>query len=98
MSYFCYCPIWGHMDGCPLGSSGDITYTQHTISIPYFQTFDDNKGWICPKCDRAYSPSTPECYKCNDGISISGGNDFEISYDNDFYSQWSFTDTDLGHD
>lgn len=25
-----------------------------------------HKGWQCPKCDYVYSPSTSECYRCND--------------------------------
>ena len=24
-----------------------------------------NYGWQCPKCNRIYSPATPECYYCN---------------------------------
>ena len=22
------------------------------------------QGWVCPKCGRVYSPSTPMCYNC----------------------------------
>lgn len=25
----------------------------------------DSKGWICPKCGRVYSPSTPQCVYCS---------------------------------
>ena len=24
-----------------------------------------NKGWICPKCDKVYSPDVKECKDCN---------------------------------
>ena len=23
------------------------------------------RGWVCPKCGRIYSPSTPMCFYCN---------------------------------
>lgn len=25
----------------------------------------NNEGWICPKCGRVYSPTTPMCFYCN---------------------------------
>lgn len=28
--------------------------------------FAPNKGWVCPKCGRVYSPSTPMCWYCGD--------------------------------
>ena len=27
-----------------------------------------NNGWICPKCQRVYSPSTAECATCNQSL------------------------------
>lgn len=30
------------------------------------------KGWVCPKCDRVYSPFTPECLHCNNQNAQSG--------------------------
>ena len=30
-----------------------------------------DRGWICPKCGRVYSPSTSECWQCNNGWSSS---------------------------
>lgn len=30
------------------------------------------KGWVCPKCDRVYSPFTPECLHCNNRDAQSG--------------------------
>lgn len=30
------------------------------------------KGWICPKCGRVYSPSTSECFYCNNQNAQSG--------------------------
>lgn len=30
------------------------------------------KGWECPRCGRVYSPSTTECYHCNNR-HLSGG-------------------------
>lgn len=26
------------------------------------------KGWICPKCSKVYSPTTPECCDCNRSV------------------------------
>lgn len=23
------------------------------------------RGWVCPKCGRVYSPNTPMCFYCN---------------------------------
>ena len=41
------------------------------------------KGWICPKCGRVYSPSTPSCYYCGGNTEITtttnitvGGSDY----------------------
>ena len=25
---------------------------------------DAQRGWVCPKCGRVYSPNTPMCYYC----------------------------------
>lgn len=30
------------------------------------------RGWVCPKCGRIYSPSTPECFYCNNQNARSG--------------------------
>lgn len=30
------------------------------------------KGWVCPKCGRVYSPSTQECFYCNNQNAQSG--------------------------
>lgn len=26
------------------------------------------QGWACPKCNKVYSPSIMECYKCNSKV------------------------------
>lgn len=28
-------------------------------------------GWVCPKCGRIYSPSTPMCFYCNNTESTT---------------------------
>ncbi len=28
------------------------------------------QGWQCPVCKNIYSPTIPECYKCNGGTNI----------------------------
>ena len=33
--------------------------------FPYNDYFAP-KGWVCPKCGRVYSPSTPMCWYCGD--------------------------------
>lgn len=38
------------------------------------------QGWICPKCGRVYSPSTPMCYFCSG--NDSGGNQFTCGTSN----------------
>lgn len=30
------------------------------------------QGWQCPVCKRVYSPTTPMCYYCGNGITVSG--------------------------
>lgn len=29
------------------------------------------QGWICPKCGRVYSPTTPMCFYCGDETSTT---------------------------
>ena len=29
--------------------------------------FNAPQGWVCPKCGRVYSPSTPMCWYCGGG-------------------------------
>lgn len=26
------------------------------------------QGWVCPKCGRVFSPTTPMCYYCGNGV------------------------------
>ena len=28
-----------------------------------------NQGWVCPKCGRVYSPTTPMCYYCGNAVT-----------------------------
>ena len=28
------------------------------------------EGWQCPKCSRCYAPTTAECAKCNDAVTV----------------------------
>ena len=30
-----------------------------------------NYGWICPKCEKVYSPNIKECWRCNKEITIT---------------------------
>lgn len=30
-----------------------------------------NSGWMCPGCNRCYSPTTPQCFTCGQPISHS---------------------------
>ena len=32
--------------------------------------FGVKTGWICPKCNRVWSPDVLECWICNDQISL----------------------------
>lgn len=31
--------------------------------------YNYERGWVCPKCGRVYSPSNPSCASCNSHIS-----------------------------
>ncbi len=37
-------------------------------------TFESNKGWICPKCNRVLAPSCMECNHCNENKKESKEN------------------------
>lgn len=38
--------------------------------------FNDNRGWICPRCSRVYAPHVMTCWHCNhqieNGVTITG--------------------------
>ena len=34
------------------------------IGDSLFQNINYTTGWVCPKCGRVYSPSTPMCSHC----------------------------------
>ena len=38
---------------------------------PDYNGIDGSRGWVCPKCGRVYSPSTPMCSYCNNTESIT---------------------------
>lgn len=38
-----------------------VLFPTHVQLYPY----QENRGWICPRCGRVYSPSTTECWECN---------------------------------
>ena len=43
------------------------------------------KGWICPKCGRVYSPTTPVCFYCGGNektITSLNTTPFEVKIDN----------------
>lgn len=68
--WYYYCPHCGYMDG----------YANHRLDCPHNQTTkwythpiyteEDDKGWICPKCKRVWSPAVYECEVCN-GTSVT---------------------------
>jgi uncharacterized OB-fold protein len=39
---------------------------------PFIDRMFAQKGWVCPKCGRVYSPFTPECFHCNNQNAQSG--------------------------
>ena len=41
-------------------------HPQYTVPI-IPDVITDNKGWICPKCDKVYSPKVKQCKECNNG-------------------------------
>ena len=43
--------------------------------MPYF----GNTGWICPKCGRTYSPSTPSCFVCGGENEVTTLNKIEAN-------------------
>jgi hypothetical protein len=36
-----------------------------TIPNNPYNNYPQPSGWCCPKCNRVYSPSTSECWSCN---------------------------------
>jgi hypothetical protein len=36
--------------------------------LPQSPYYTAPNGWVCPKCNRVYSPSTSECWSCNNDI------------------------------
>jgi hypothetical protein len=51
-----------------IGFNGDPIWPINGDSIPIWSGIPT--GWICPKCKRVYSPASPECWICNDQISL----------------------------
>lgn len=39
---------------------------------PFIDGMFVQKGWVCPKCGRVYSPLTQECLYCNNQNAQSG--------------------------
>jgi len=53
------------------------------------QSYSWNMGWTCPKCQKAYSPITPECYTCNNQhTTVTTGTTTEIKYANPHIDIW----------
>ena len=37
---------------------------------PDYNFWGYQQGWVCPKCGRTYSPSTPMCFYCNNNQTV----------------------------
>ena len=55
--------------GGPVHGVGAISATQ-TYTNTSTATGSEHHGWICPKCQRCYSPYTSECFTCNQSVSV----------------------------
>jgi hypothetical protein len=55
----------------------------------YHSNFNENEGWICPKCRSVYSPYVKECEKCN-SKSSKEANPFTDPIGEDKYSPTVF--------
>ena len=52
-----------------------------------------NQGWVCPKCNRVFSPSVFECVYCNNiNITSTWSSTDTITSDEDDDTQSTFTD------
>ena len=60
----CGLPYWAV--GYPL----DLSVKQATCQCNryYYIPTQPDRGWICPKCGRVYSPNTKECLTCNNPL------------------------------
>lgn len=43
----------------------DIFKAWEEGDVDKFMSYCTNSGWICPKCDKVYSPHVKECSHCN---------------------------------
>lgn len=53
-----------------LKSNGNFGYSYIIEDVP--------KGWVCPKCDRVFSPYQSECKYCNIKGTLTTTNNFTI--------------------
>ena len=54
-----YCQVLtdgSHADDCP---------AMQDRALGGINVYVGRNGWVCPKCDRVYSPSVSECWECN---------------------------------
>ena len=42
------------------------------------------RGWVCPCCDRVYSPTTPMCYYCGSKEFDEKKSDDDMPTDEDY--------------
>lgn len=48
-----------------MGDLDDIFKAWEEGDVDKFMSYYTNSGWICPKCDKVYSPHVKECSHCN---------------------------------
>ena len=57
-----------------VGGPNDCPSYSTTIYNPSYQYQFPNwgaRGWVCPKCGRVFSPTTPMCYYCGSNTRIT---------------------------
>ncbi len=51
-----------------------------------------NSGWICPRCSKCYSPTTPQCFTCGQPTYTSNQTDWTKAAKSNLASS-----IDIGH-
>jgi hypothetical protein len=76
--WYYYCPHCGYLEGSALHRPDCPYYspTKQYYSFPIYDT-EDEKGWICPRCNRVWGPMVYECEVCN-GTACKCGTEKDI--------------------